>query len=97
MIRYYHILILFVFSGFKIVNQYERGVKFTLGKYAGIMEPGLRFIAPIIQSWRRVDIRVIVVDVPDQDAITKDNVSIKVNAVLYYKVTDAKKAIIEFE
>ena len=91
------LLIVFVLSGLKVVNQYERGVKFTLGKYEGIMEPGLRFVTPIIQSWRRVDIRVIVVDVPNQDAITKDNVSIKVNAVLYYKVTDAKSAIIEVE
>ena len=90
-------LILFVLSGLKVVNQYERGVKFTLGKYTGIMEPGLRFVVPIVQSWRRVDIRVIVVDVPDQDAITKDNVSIKVNAVLYYKVTDARSAIIEVQ
>ena len=91
------LLVLIVISGLKIVNQYERGVRFTLGKYEGIMEPGLRFVTPIIQSWRRVDIRIIVVDVPNQDAITKDNVSIKVNAVLYYKVTDAKSAIIEVE
>ena len=90
-------LILFVLSGLKVVNQYERGVKFTLGKYTGIMEAGLRFVVPIVQSWRIVDIRVIVVDVPDQDAITKDNVSIKVNAVLYYKVTDARSAIIEVQ
>jgi len=91
------LLTLFVFSGLKVVKQYQRGVKFTLGKYTGIMEPGLRFVIPIIQTWTRVDIRVIVVDVPDQDAITKDNVSIKVNAVLYYKVTSAERAIIEVE
>jgi len=94
---YIIVLALIVISGLKIVKEYERGVKFTLGKYSGIMEPGLRFVIPIIQSWVRVDIRVKVVDVPDQDAITKDNVSIKVNAVLYYKVTDAKRAIIEVE
>ena len=91
------ILILFIISGLKVVKEYERGVRFTLGKYTGIMQPGLRFVIPIIQAWNRVDIRIIVVDVPDQDAITKDNVSIKVNAVLYYKVTDAKRAIIEVE
>jgi len=91
------IVLLFIFSGFKIVKEYQRGVKFTLGKYAGIMNPGLRLVIPILQSWRRVDIRVKAVDVPDQDAITKDNVSIKVNAVLYYKVVDAKRAIIEVE
>ncbi len=89
--------VLFVLSGLKIVKEYQRGVKFTLGKYAGIMSPGLRIVVPIIQSWQRVDIRVKAVDVPDQDAITKDNVSIKVNAVLYYKVADSKKAIIEVE
>jgi len=91
------ILVLFILSGLKVVNEYERGVKFTLGRYSGIMQPGLRFVMPMIQSWRRVDIRVTVVDVPDQDAITKDNVSLKVNAVLYYKVIDAKRAIIEVE
>ena len=90
-------LTLFIFSGLKVVKQYQRGVRFTLGKYTDIMQPGLRFVIPIIQAWDRVDIRVIVVDVPDQDAITKDNVSIKVNAVLYYKITDAKRAIIEVE
>ena len=91
------ILVFFVLSGFKIVKEYERGVKFTLGKYSGIMQPGLKFVIPVMQAWRRVDIRVKAVDVPDQDAITKDNVSIKVNAVLYYKVTDPKRAIIEVE
>lgn len=82
---------------FKVINEYERGVKFTLGKYSGIMGPGLRLIIPILQRFERVDLRIMVVDVPDQDAITKDNVSIKVNAVLYYKVADSKKAIIEVE
>jgi len=91
------ILVLGILSSLKIVKEYERGVKFTLGKFSGIMEPGLKIVVPIIQSWQRVDIRVKAVDVPDQDAITKDNVSIKVNAVLYYKVADSKKAIIEVE
>jgi regulator of protease activity HflC (stomatin/prohibitin superfamily) len=90
-------VIIIIFSSLKIVKEYERGVRFTLGKYQGIMLPGLRVVIPIIQSWRRVDIRVKAVDVPDQDAITKDNVSLKVNAVLYYKVSDSKKTIIEVE
>ena len=90
-------LIVILLSSFKIVKEYERGVKFTLGKYVGIMTPGLRLVIPIIQSWQRVDIRIKAIDVPDQDAITRDNVSIKVNAVLYYKVADSKKAIIEVE
>lgn len=84
-------------SSIKIINEYERGVKFTLGKFSGMMEPGLKLVIPVIQSWNRIDIRIKAVDVPDQDAITKDNVTLKVNAVLYYKVSDAKKAVIEVE
>lgn len=91
------IVVLVILSSFKVVSEYERGVKFTLGKFSGVMPPGLRMVIPALQSWQRVDIRVKAVDVPDQDAITKDNVSIKVNAVLYYKVSDSKKAIIEVE
>ena len=90
-------LAIYIFLSLKVVKEYERGVKFTLGKYQGIMSPGLRIVLPIIQTWQRVDIRIKAVDVPDQDAITNDNVSLKVNAVLYYKVIDAKKAIIEVE
>ncbi len=91
------IFLMVLFSGLRVVQQYERGVKFTLGRYAGIMNPGLNFVMPIFQSYHKVDIRVTVVDVPDQDAITKDNVTVKVNAVLYYKVTSPKEAIIEVE
>ena len=91
------VLLTILLSSLKIVKEYERGVKFTLGKFSGIMIPGLRIIIPIIQSWQRVDIRIKAIDVPDQDAITRDNVSIKVNAVLYYKVADSRKAIIEVE
>ena len=88
---------LVLLSSFKVVKEYERGVRFTLGKFTGIMKPGLRLVIPALQTWQRVDIRVKAVDVPDQDAITKDNVSLKVNAVLYYKVSDSQKAIIEVE
>ena len=93
------IFLFFIFwlAGLKVINQYERGIKFTLGKYVGIMHPGLNFVMPILQSFHKVDIRVTVVDVPDQDCITKDNVTIKVNAVLYYKVIGAKEAILEVE
>ena len=89
--------ILFVLASLKVVKEYERGVKFTLGKYAGIMKPGLRMVFPVIQSWERVDLRVKAVDVPDQDCITKDNVSVRVNAVLYFKVAEAEKAILGVE
>ena len=91
------LIVVSILSGLKVVKEYERGVKFTLGKYVGMMTPGLKIVIPIIQTWRRVDIRVKTIDVPDQDAITKDNVSLKVNAVLYYKVADASKAILEVE
>jgi hypothetical protein len=79
------------------INQYQRGVKFTLGKYSGIMEPGWRLIFPIVQGHQKVDMRIKAVDVPDQEAITRDNISVTVNAVIYYKVTNAEKAIIEVE
>lgn len=86
-----------VLISIKQINQYERGVKFTIGKYSGIMEPGWRLIFPIVQSYQKVDMRVKAVDVPDQNAITRDNVSVAVNAVIYYKVSSAEKAIIEVE
>ena len=79
------------------VNQYERGVKFTMGRFSGIMEPGWRLIIPVFQSYQKVDMRTKAVDVPDQNAITRDNVPVRVNAVIYYKVSDAEKAIIEVE
>lgn len=79
------------------INQYERGLKFTLGKYSSLMEPGWRLVVPIFQSYENVDVRTKAVDVPDQNAITKDNVSVKVNAVIYYKVAAADKAILEVE
>lgn len=88
---------LLLFSGLKVVKEYERGVKFTLGKFSGVMKPGLKFVMPIIQSWDRVDIRVKAVDVPNQESITKDNITVGINAVIYYKVADSKKAIIEVE
>ena len=84
-------------ASIKQINEYERGVKFQLGKYINIMEPGWKIVIPIIQTYQKVDIRIKAVDVPDQDAITKDNVSVNVNAVLYYKVSDAESAIIKVE
>lgn len=91
------IVIVLVISSIRQVNQYQRGVKFTLGKFTSIMEPGWRLVLPVIQSYQKVDIRIKAVDVPDQNAITRDNVTVKVNAVIYYKVSDAEKAIIEVE
>ena len=79
------------------VKQYERGVKFTLGKFTGLINPGWRIVIPIFQRMTKVDLRVKAVDVPDQEAITEDNISVRINAVIYYKVSDAGKAIIEVE
>lgn len=91
------IILVLLFSGLKVVTEYQKGVKFTLGKYSGIMEPGWRLVIPFFQTWMRVDMRVKAVDVPDQDCMTKDNISVNVNAVIYYKVRKAEKAIIEVE
>ncbi|MBU0646142.1 slipin family protein [Patescibacteria group bacterium] len=79
------------------INQYQRAVKFRLGKYAGTLEPGWRLVIPIFEMIKKVDMRTKAVDVPDQEAITKDNISARINAVIYYKVSDAAKAVIEVE
>ncbi len=79
------------------INQYERGVKFMFGKFYKVMNPGWRIILPVIQSYEKVDMRTKAVDVPDQNAITRDNVSVNVNAVIYYKIVAAEKAILEIE
>ena len=81
----------------KQVDQYERGILFTFGKYTRILQPGWRLVLPVIQSFKKVDIRTKAVDVPEQETITKDNVSVRINAVIYYKVFDAGKAICEVE
>ncbi len=86
-----------IIGSLRQINQYERGVKFTMGRFTKIMEPGWRLVIPIFQSYQKVDMRTKAVDVPDQEAITRDNVSVKVNAVIYYKVSSAEKAIIEVE
>ena len=89
------VLVFLALASIKIINEYERGILFTLGRYSGIMMPGLRFVIPVLQAWRKVDIRTIVIDVPRQDIMTKDNVSAMINAVVYYKVSHADKVILE--
>ena len=84
-------------TSIKQINQYERGILFTCGKFSKVLNPGWRIILPIFQSFKKVDIRTVAVDVPAQEAITKDNVSIKINAVIYYKIFDAGKAICEVQ
>lgn len=86
---------LFILAGLKVVNQYERGVVLTLGKFTGVRQPGLRIIIPIFQKMIRVDIRSTPIDVPKQEIITKDNVTAGVDAVVYFRVLDAPKAVLE--
>ena len=79
------------------IKEYQRGVRFTFGKFTKLVEPGWRLVIPIFQSMQKADIRTKAVDVPDQEAITQDNVSVKINAVIYYKVVDASKAVLTVE
>lgn len=85
----------FILSGIKVINQYERGVVLTLGKFTGIREPGLRIVVPIFQKIIKVDVRSTPIDVPKQEVITKDNVTVGVDAVVYLRVIDPSKAILE--
>lgn len=91
------VVVTVIIGSIKQVNQWERGVRFTFGVFTSIANPGWRIVVPIIQSIKMVDVRLKTVDVPSQDAITKDNVSAKINAVIYYQVTDAAKAIIDIQ
>lgn len=90
-------VVVIIFISLRQVNQYERGVKLTMGKYSGIVEPGWRIVFPIIQTMSKVDIRTKAVEVPYQDAITKDNISCKINAVIYYHIVDAARSVLEVE
>jgi len=86
-----------IIASIKEVKEYERGVKFTFGKFSKVANPGWRIILPVFQRLVKIDLRVKAVDVPDQEAITEDNVSVTINAVIYYKVADASKAVLEVE
>ena len=88
-------VIVFVLSGIKVVNQYERGVILTLGKFSGVRQPGLRIVVPILQQLIRVDVRSTPIDVPKQEIITKDNVTAGVDAIVYFRVIDAPRAVLE--
>ncbi|HAH06368.1 MAG TPA: hypothetical protein DCM05_07540 [Elusimicrobia bacterium] len=91
------IVVVLIFTSIKILNEYERGVVFTLGRFSGVKGPGLILILPGIQQMTRISLRTVVLDVPPQDIITRDNVSVKVNAVVYYRVMDAGKAVLQVE
>ncbi len=91
------IIAIILLCSIRQIDEYERGIKFSLGKFTKIMNPGWNIVLPIFQSYKKVDIRTKAVDVPEQDAITKDNVSVRINAVIYYKIFDASKAILAVE
>ena len=91
------IVAIILLGSIKQIDEYQRGLLFTRGKFSRIINTGWTIVLPIIQSCRKVDIRTKAVDVPEQDAITKDNVSVRINAVIYYKVFDASKAILAVE
>lgn len=88
------IAIIIILVSIKQVEEYERGLLFTRGKFSKILKPGWNLVLPVLQNFKKVDIRTKAVDVPEQDAITKDNVSIRINAVLYYNIFDASKAVL---
>ena len=91
------IIVALLFSAIKILREYERGVIFMLGRFWKVKGPGLVIVIPVVQQMVRVDLRTIVMDVPSQDVISRDNVSVKVNAVIYFRVVDPEKAIIQVE
>src|SRR5215207_8325710 len=86
------IVVLFLMAAIKILREYERGVVFTLGRFTGVKGPGLIIIVPAIQQMVRMDLRTLVLDVPTQDVISRDNVSVRVNAVIYFRVIDPERA-----
>ena len=89
--------LLFLFASIKVLREYERGVVFTLGRFTGVKGPGLILIVPVIQQVVRMDLRTLVLDVPTQDVISRDNVSVRVNAVIYFRVIDPERATIQVE
>jgi len=89
--------IAFFLSGIRIINQYEKGVKFRFGRFVGILEPGIRWIIPVIEWIQKVDLRVVTIDIPSQEVMTKDNVPVRVNGVVFFKVSEADKAVLEVE
>src|SRR6201988_582906 len=89
------LVIVFLASAIRILREYERGVVFTLGRFTGVKGPGLIILIPVVQQMVKVDLRVLVQVVPPQDVISRDNVSVKVNAVLYFRIVDPERAIIK--
>lgn len=90
-------LIIFILSGLRVVNQYEKTIVLTLGKFTSMRDPGLTWIFPGIQKMTKVDMRIATVDIPEQEVITKDNVPLRINAVVYYQIENAEKAILNIQ
>src|SRR3990170_8785568 len=91
------LILLLLMAAVKILREYERGVVFTLGRFTGVKGPGLILLVPFVQQLVRMDLRTIVLDVPTQDVISRDNVSVKVNAVVYFRIVDPARAVIQVE
>ena len=91
------IVLIVILGSIKQINEYERGILFSYGKFSKVLNPGWRLVLPIIQSYSKIEIRTKVIDVPEQETITKDNVSVRINAVIYFSVFDASKALLSVE
>lgn len=89
------LLIIYILCGLKVINQFERGIVLTLGKFTGVREPGLRIVLPGLQQIARVDVRSTPIDVPKQEVITKDNVTVNIDAVVYFRVINPSRAVLE--
>src|SRR5262245_27003375 len=90
-----NVVILFLSAAVRILREYDGGVVFTLGRFTGVKGPGLFILIPVVQQMVKVDLRVVVQEVPPQDVISRDNVSVKVNAVLYFRIIDPERAILK--
>lgn len=91
------IILVIILISLKVINQYERGVKFTLGRFSSVMQPGLRFVVPLIQTFRRVDIRQTTLELPPQEVMTKDQVNLKIDGVVFYRIIQPEKVILNVE
>ncbi len=89
------VIVFLVIPGFRIVMQYQKGIVFTLGRYTSTRDPGLRWFVPYIQTMEKIDMRIMTVDVPKQEVMTKDNIPVNINAVVYFRVKDPEKAVVE--
>ena len=89
------LLLLLVMSSIRVLKEYERGVMFTLGRFTGVKGPGVRLVLPVIQQMKKLELRTVVLNVPKQDVISRDNVSVKVSAVVYFRIVDPEKAILQ--